>query len=139
MAAGEYDFGYGGADAGTFCWHCLPLVHRRGARSSWKNGRPILFERLLWQWVTVSGDDVCLRCDRGRYHCQLCHRTEHVDEQRRPGLWARSYVHDLEGVCRSHGSRVHDGVGHHLDAYRRNAARVCVPFLRAGVAAAGEQ
>ena len=66
-------------------------------------------------------------------------RTGHVDEERCPCLWARSYVHDHESVCHSHGGRVHDCVGHPLDAYSRDAACVCVPFLRAGIGAAGEQ
>ena len=65
--------------------------------------------------------------------------TGHVGEERRPYLWARSDVHDHESVCRSHGRRVHGCVGHPLDAYWRDAASVCVPFLRAGIGAAGEQ
>src|SRR5205823_2365453 len=28
MAPGEHDDDYAGANAGAFCWHCLPVVHR---------------------------------------------------------------------------------------------------------------
>ena len=65
--------------------------------------------------------------------------TRHVDEERCHSLWARSYVHDHESVCHSHGGRVHDFVGHPLAAHSCDAALVCVPFLRAGIGAAGEQ
>ena len=52
---------------------------------------------------------------------------------------AVGYVHDHQRVCHSHGGCVHAFVGCHLDAYPRDAALVCVPHLRSGVAAAGVQ
>ncbi len=63
----------------------------------------------------------------------------YIDEERCPCFWASDYVHDYESVCHSHGWRVHDCVGHHLDAHPCDAALVCVPILRAGIDAAGEQ
>jgi hypothetical protein len=66
---------------------------------------------------------------------------DHYTLIRQPGHggYTSDHVHDHQRVWRAHGGRVHDFVGHHLDAYPRDAARVCVSHLCSGVAAAGEQ
>jgi len=55
-------------------------------------------------------------------------------------IFGRAIMYTInQRVCHSHGGRVHDFIEHHLDSYSRDAALVCVPHLRLGVAAAGEQ
>ena len=61
MAPGQHDDDFAGAHVRAFCRHCLPVVHGRGALSPGRPGRPILFDRVLWQRLAFSGDDVRLR------------------------------------------------------------------------------
>ena len=64
---GQHDDDFTGAHVSAFCRDCFPVVRRRGALSFGFHGRPVLFDGVLWQRPTLSGDDVCLSSHSGRH------------------------------------------------------------------------
>src|SRR5436190_19591500 len=58
MAPGEHDDDFTGAHVSAFCRNCFPMVRGRCAFAPGFHGGPVFFDRVLWQRLALSGNDV---------------------------------------------------------------------------------
>jgi hypothetical protein len=122
----EYDFSC--LELVPVCGYRLSMVHGRGARPSRGTGRPVIFDNLLWQRLTVPWTH--FRCCWGRRRPpRECYHVSGSHEKQFSHLRPSFDLPYHERLCPAHVGCLYDIPGNDLATDGYDAALAGIPYL----------